>query len=200
MNLKSADTGLESRLGGSEPWLLFHRIWIQSAASTWRVTAICSCSFRGSDAAFWSLQARGTHMVHRQSCRQNTHTHIFFFFILNADTASFYHILIQTSVSKTSTKHPKGLILARSETGYLRDRTWSPCHMNWLFYLGFLRISTDSPSYQKHHVSLIVHIIHCISANFLSNKQTNKQMASQRKSSPRHLTHLRGPHVPVWEK
>jgi hypothetical protein len=32
-------------------------------------------SSRGSDAFFWALRAPGIHMVHRHTCRKNTHTH-----------------------------------------------------------------------------------------------------------------------------
>lgn len=129
------------------------------------MTKSAGCSSRGS--RFNSQHTRGSSQPSltpvsgdpRQPsglCRHGAHTwctdivvdktpiHIFYFLILNADTASFYHILIQASVCKINTKHPKGY--QSKVTLATQGAECSPRHINWLFYLGFLRISADSPT------------------------------------------------------
>jgi hypothetical protein len=54
--------------------LFFQMTGVQFPAPTWHLTTICNSSCRGSNALFWPLRTPGTHMAHRYTCRQNTHT------------------------------------------------------------------------------------------------------------------------------
>lgn len=52
--------------------MFFQRTQVQLLEPTWWLITISNSRVRGSD-AFWPLWAPGMHMVHRHTCKQNTH-------------------------------------------------------------------------------------------------------------------------------
>lgn len=56
-------------------------------------TTVCNSSSRESNTFFWPLQVPGTHMVHRQTCRQNTYTHKAQFSERAGETAQWLRVL-----------------------------------------------------------------------------------------------------------
>lgn len=56
-------------------WLLFQRSRIQFSVLTWKLTNVCYSSPRRYGTLFCPSLSSGTHMNHRQTCGQNTHTH-----------------------------------------------------------------------------------------------------------------------------
>jgi hypothetical protein len=49
------------------------QVWFP--ASAWGSQSTCNSESREIDVLFWNPLAPSTHMVHRYTCRQNTHTH-----------------------------------------------------------------------------------------------------------------------------
>jgi hypothetical protein len=66
---------LERWLSGKEPRLFFRRIKVWFPASTEQLTTMCNSGCRESDTLFWPLWVSSIHVVHRHTCRQNTHTY-----------------------------------------------------------------------------------------------------------------------------
>ena len=54
---------------------LFKRTWIQFQGPTWQLTAMYNVRLKGSDALVWPAWALGIYVVHRHTCRQNTHAY-----------------------------------------------------------------------------------------------------------------------------
>ena len=59
----------------SERWLLLHRAQIYFPAPIQWLTTALNSSSRKRNTLLWPPQAPGMHVVHRNACRQNTHTH-----------------------------------------------------------------------------------------------------------------------------
>lgn len=70
---KSEMLGLSGGLRALAAYLQRARVWFPEL-TRW-VTIICNSISRCSDAPFWPLEGTSIHVVHRYTCRQNTHVH-----------------------------------------------------------------------------------------------------------------------------
>lgn len=62
-------------VSSEEHFLLWQRTQLPFPVSMGQLTTVYNSSCRESDALFWLLQTPATHMVKRNTCRHNTHTH-----------------------------------------------------------------------------------------------------------------------------